>query len=56
MEETIEISKETYNHLCKLARFVSNYCNGYRICKKCGTYVANGYCCIECGHDPSCDY
>ena len=52
-EDKIEISKEEYNHLCRLEQFVSNYCNPYSVCKKCGAYVADGYICFECSHDPS---
>ena len=55
-EDKIEISKEEYNHLCRLEQFVSNYYGSYRVCKKCGAYVADGYICFECSHDPSYEW
>ena len=53
--EKVEITKEDYIHFQRLEEFVSNFTNGYVVCKKCGAYIGRGYCCVECGHDPSCD-
>ena len=49
-EEVIVISKELYEHLCKLEIYVNDYCNPFHICPKCGSYVEKGWSCIECGY------
>ena len=51
----VEITKEEYIHFQRLEEFVSNFTNGYVVCKKCGAYIGEGYRCFECGHDPSYD-
>ena len=49
-KEVIEISKERYEHLLKLERYVYHWCNPYRVCPKCDNYVMDGWCCDKCGY------
>mgnify|MGYP003430853728 FL=1 len=49
----VEITTKDYIHFQRLEEFVSNFTNGYVVCKKCGAYIGHGYRCFECGHDPS---
>ena len=51
----VEITTKDYIHFQRLSQFVSNFTSGYVVCKECGAYIGNGYCCLECGHDPSDD-
>lgn len=54
MEETITISKETYEHLVKLAIYVQNWHPNYVECKHCGHYHPEHCICLECGKS-NCD-
>ena len=51
----VEITTKDYIHFQRLSQFVSNFTNGYVVCKECGAYIENGYRCFECDHDPSFD-
>lgn len=47
-KNTIEIEKERYKHLCKLEKYVNDYCNSFHICPECGSYVMTGWTCMNC--------
>lgn len=48
MEETVTISKERYEQLCRLAIYVQDWCPNYIECEHCGSYHPKGYICLDC--------